>query len=72
MDGAGVFTHASGRVLQGAFKRNYFQSDRTFINPLDDEKRQAKNIKVFEETVLLQKEKAVYDNRIRLYRVQTE
>ena len=61
MDGQGEFVHASGRTLQGTFRRNYFQCDKTFINPLDDEKKQKKNIRVFEEQVLSQREKAAYD-----------
>jgi hypothetical protein len=72
MDGAGVFTHQSGRVHKGAFKRNYFQLEKTFVNPLDDEKKQAKNIKVYDETVLSQKEKQIYDRRTRVYKVQSE
>lgn len=47
MDGNGKFVNgANGRVSQGAFKRNYFLQDgRVFINPLDEEKRQMKNVK---------------------------
>ena len=42
MDGASgcVFTHANGqRVMAGTFKRNFFLQDKTFVNPLDEEKR---------------------------------
>ncbi|CDW79882.1 UNKNOWN [Stylonychia lemnae] len=72
MEGQGEFKHANGRVHHGLFRRNYFLQDKCFINPLDDDKRQKKNIKVFEEQVLAQKEKIIYDKRIRLYHVSSQ
>eukprot|EP00347_Sterkiella_histriomuscorum_P018096 403346805 len=71
MEGSGDFKHANGRSHQGTFRRNYYLQDKCFINPLDDEKKQKKNIKEFEEQVLAQKEKIVYDKRMRLYHVQS-
>lgn len=53
MDGvSGLFINANGREMKGTFKKNLFQLEKTFINPLDDEKKQEKNIKVYEEQVL--------------------
>ena len=49
MDGQGEFIHVSGKNLVGTFKRNYFLADKCFINPMDDDKKQKRNIKVFEE-----------------------
>lgn len=71
MEGQGELKHANGRLMSGSFKRNYFYMDKCFVNPLDDEKKQKKNIKYFEDTVLSQKEKIAYDKRVRLYRVHT-
>ena len=42
-----------------------------FINPIDDEKRQIKTQKVFEERVIQVKEKQAYDKRMRLYRINS-
>ena len=65
----GEFRHANGRVHTGLFKRNYYLQDKCFINPMEDEKRQQRNIKVFEEQVISLKEKMAYDKRMRLYKV---
>jgi len=67
-----AFTHASGRVLVGTFKRNHFLQDRTFVNPLDDEKRLAITLRVHEERVLSQGEKLAYAKRMRIYKVHSE
>lgn len=72
MDGNGVFTNANGRVHQGMFKRNFYLNDKTFINPLDDEKKQAKNIKYYDDQVLSQKEKQAYEKRTRLYKISND
>lgn len=70
MDGInGVFVNANGREMKGTFKRNFYLQDKTFINPLDDEKKQAKNIKVYEEQVLSQKDKVAYERRTRVYKI---
>lgn len=39
---------------------------------MDDEKKQAKNIKVYEDTVLSQKDRQAYEKRTRIYKVQSE
>ena len=72
MEGQGEFKHASGRTLKGYFRKNYFLQDKVFINPLDDEKKQKKSIKLYEEQVLSQKEKVAYDKRMRVYHVTSE
>lgn len=72
MDGQGEFKHANGRRHIGLFKRNYYLLEKCFINPLDDEKRQKKNIKIFEEQIIGNKEKEMYDKRIRLFKVHSD
>jgi hypothetical protein len=71
-----VFTHANGKVLKGTFKRNLFLKESgkqaVFVNPLEDEARQAKHVKIFEEQVLSKKDKAAYEKRSRVYRATTE
>ena len=39
MDGKGTFKHANseGNVLEGNFKRNQFEKDNCYVNPLDEE-----------------------------------
>ena len=68
MEGNGNFKHSNGRVMAGVFKRNYYLMDKVFINPIDDEKKQKRNIKIYEDQVLSQKEKILYDKRVRLYK----
>jgi hypothetical protein len=72
MDGNGTFTNANGRKHTGVFKRNFFLQDKIFINPLDDEKKQEKNIQYYDENVLSQKEKLAYEKRTRLYKIHNE
>ena len=72
MDGNGTFTNANGRVHTGVFKRNFFLNDKTFINPLDDEKKQEKNIKYYDDHVLSLKEKHAYEKRTRLYKISND
>ncbi len=43
--------------------------DKNLINPLDDEKRQQKVIKYQDEQTAIQKEKQIFDNRTRIYKV---
>lgn len=52
MEGQGEFQNANGRKHKGFFKKNYYLQDKCFINPLDDEKKQKRNQRVFEETIL--------------------
>jgi hypothetical protein len=72
MDGNGTFNNANGRIHSGLFKRNLFLIDKTFINPLDDEKKQEKNINYSDEHVLSLKDKQAYDKRTRLYKVTSD
>ena len=44
MDGEGEFTHANGSELKGQFKRNLYQKDNFFLNPLDDQRLHEKVI----------------------------
>jgi hypothetical protein len=69
---SGLLINANGREFKGTFKKNFFLQDKTYINPLDDEKKQAKNIKVYEEQVLSQKDRLAYERRTRVFRIQTE
>ena len=36
MEGRGEFTHSSGRVQKGTFRRDYLIVGDCFINPLED------------------------------------
>ena len=70
MDGQGEFVHSSGRRHIGLFKRNYFlmefelsaghsyEKGKCFVNPIEDEKKQKKTIKIYEAEVLGKKDKA--------------
>jgi hypothetical protein len=71
MEGMGELKHNNGKEFNGYFRRNYFLQDKCFINPLEEEKRTKKTVKIFEESVLANKEKVQYEKRLRLMKVQT-
>ncbi len=72
MEGPGEFTHSNGRIHKGNFKRSCFSYEKSWINPLEDEKKQKRVIKRFEEEIIGNKEKVQYDRRLRLYQVRNE
>lgn len=44
MEGRGEFTHSSGRVQKGTFRRNYIICGDCMINPLEDAAQQQKTV----------------------------
>lgn len=70
MEGEGLFKHANGREYEGTFRRNYFLKEKCFVNPLDDDKKTRKIIKLFEDNVLANKEKIQYEQRLRLFKIR--